>query len=50
MSSLTNMDDFRKKYRKMRIKFDEVMRESNENYMKEQKAIETGRRLARENE
>jgi hypothetical protein len=49
-SSVANMGVNRKKYRKMRIKFDEVMRDSNENYMKEQRAIETGRRLARENE
>ena len=33
----------------MRIKFDEVMRESNDNYMKELSAAEIGKRLALQN-
>jgi len=45
-----NMSAIRKKYRKMRIKFDEKMRQSNERYMEEQLAMETARRLAQENE
>ena len=40
----------RKKYRKMRIKFDEKMRQSNEWYIQEQMAIETARRIAQQNE
>jgi len=42
--------DSRKKYRKMRMKFDEVMRQSDELYVEEQLAIETAKRLAQENE
>ena len=40
----------RKKYRKMRFKFDEIMRQSNELCLLEQQAEETAKRLARENE
>jgi hypothetical protein len=45
-----NMLSIRKKYRKMRIKFDEIMRMSNQFYTDEQRAVETARRLAQENE
>lgn len=45
-----NMSDIRKKYRKMRIKFDEVMRQNNSLFMEEQLADETAKRLAQENE
>ncbi|KAF7861544.1 hypothetical protein EAF04_008106 [Stromatinia cepivora] len=41
---------FRKKYRKMRIKFDEAMRQSNSLFMEEQLADETAKRLARDND
>lgn len=41
---------FKKKYRKMRFKFEEVMSESNDLCMKEQNAAETAKRLAQENE
>jgi len=44
------MSSIRKKYRKMRIKFDEKMRQSNVWYMEEQAATETARRLAQQNE
>lgn len=44
------MSDNRKKYRKMRIKFDEAMRESNSLFMEEQVANETVMRLMQENE
>lgn len=40
----------RKKFRKMKIKFDHMMNESNELYMEEQRAIQTAKRLALENE
>jgi hypothetical protein len=46
----TNRTPFRKKYRKMRIKFDEKMRESNALVLAEKQAEETARRLAIENE
>ena len=45
-----NMPGIRKKYRKMRIKFDEKMRQSNELFVEEQLAVETAKRLAQENE
>jgi len=41
---------FKKKYRKMRIKFDEKMRQSNDWYVEEQRAIGTAKRLAQEND
>ncbi|KAI9647837.1 hypothetical protein NHQ30_004225 [Ciborinia camelliae] len=41
---------FRKKYRKMRIKFDEAMRQSNLLFMEEQLADETAKRLAQKND
>ncbi|RDW61004.1 hypothetical protein BP6252_12387 [Coleophoma cylindrospora] len=41
---------FKKKYRKMRAKFDETMRQSNEYYVDEQKASDTAKRLAQEND
>ncbi|ESZ96474.1 hypothetical protein SBOR_3096 [Sclerotinia borealis F-4128] len=41
---------FRKKYRKMRIKFDEAMRRSNSLFMEEQLAGETAKKLAQEND
>jgi hypothetical protein len=34
----------------MKIKFDEAMRQSNENYLLEQRGIETARRIAIQNE
>lgn len=40
----------RKKYRKMRLKFDQKMNQSNVWYKQEQEAAETARRLALENE
>jgi hypothetical protein len=44
------MESDRKKYRKMRMKFDDKMRESNAFFVDEQLAEETARRLAIENE
>jgi hypothetical protein len=44
------MPSIRKKYRKMRIKFEEKMRDSNVWFVEEQLAVETARRLAEENE
>jgi hypothetical protein len=41
---------WKKKYRKMRITFDQRMRESEELHMLEQKAMRTAKRLAIENE
>ncbi|PBP16459.1 hypothetical protein BUE80_DR012839 [Diplocarpon rosae] len=41
---------FKKKYRKMKVKFDEVMRESNDLYVEEQRANSTVKRLAQEND
>ena len=38
----------RKKYRKMRIKFDEAMRQSNDLYLEEQRAMKTSKRLTQE--
>lgn len=40
----------RKKFRKMKRRFDEAMRESNELYILEQKGIQKARQLAIENE
>lgn len=48
--SAANMSDNRKKYRKMRIKFDEAMRESNSLFLEEQVGNETVMRLMQENE
>ena len=45
-----NTMNSRKKFRKMKIKFDEAMRQSNENYLLEQKGIKKARQLAIENE
>lgn len=44
------MATIRKKYRKMRIKFDEVMTASNDLVKKEQMAFETVKRLKQQNE
>ncbi|CAL3967362.1 unnamed protein product [Diplocarpon coronariae] len=41
---------FKKKYRKMKVKFDEVMRESNDLYLQEQRATSTIKRLTQEND
>jgi hypothetical protein len=41
---------FKKKYRKMRLTFEEKMNSSNILYKNEQQAAETARRLALENE
>jgi hypothetical protein len=41
---------WKKKYRKMRVRFDEKMREGENLYKLEQKALETANRLAVENE
>ncbi|QSZ36754.1 hypothetical protein DSL72_006637 [Monilinia vaccinii-corymbosi] len=41
---------FKKKYRKMRIKFDEAMCQSNTLFMEEQLAEETAKRLVQEND
>ncbi|KAI9048578.1 hypothetical protein LZ554_007411 [Drepanopeziza brunnea f. sp. 'monogermtubi'] len=41
---------FKKKFRKMKIKFDHKMNESNELYLEEQRAIKTAKRLAQEND
>ena len=49
-TATANMLSIRKKYRKMRIKFDEKMRQSNIRVEEEQLAEETARRLAIENE
>lgn len=40
----------RKKYRKMRVRFDERMRESNTLFREEHKAIALARRLQEQNE
>jgi hypothetical protein len=45
-----NMAPIRKKYRKMRMKFDEKMRESNTFFVEEQLDEATANRLAIENE
>jgi hypothetical protein len=44
------MASIRKKYRKMRIKFEEKMSLSNQLFKEEQDSAETARRLALENE
>ncbi|RFU30971.1 hypothetical protein B7463_g5366, partial [Scytalidium lignicola] len=41
---------YKKKYRKMRIKFDEAMRQSNTLLQDEQRALDTARRLAQDND
>ncbi|KAH8820933.1 IEC3 subunit of the Ino80 complex, chromatin re-modelling-domain-containing protein [Xylogone sp. PMI_703] len=41
---------YKKKYRKMRIKFDEVMRQSNALLQDEQRALDTAKRLAQDND
>ncbi|KAG9244485.1 IEC3 subunit of the Ino80 complex, chromatin re-modelling-domain-containing protein [Calycina marina] len=41
---------FKKKYRKMRLKFDETMRQSNDLFTSEHAAKETARRLAQQND
>ncbi|KAG4429273.1 hypothetical protein IFR05_015240, partial [Cadophora sp. M221] len=41
---------FKKKFRKMKIKFDEAMHQSNELYLEEQRANKAAKRLAREND
>jgi IEC3 subunit of the Ino80 complex, chromatin re-modelling len=41
---------YRKKFRKMKLKFDHVMRESESLFKEERRANETVRRLAQENE
>ena len=41
---------YRKKFRKMKLKFDQKMSQSNILYKQEQEAVETARRLAIENE
>jgi len=46
----TNMPLTRKKYRKMRIKFDDAMTKSNEYFNQERKAAETAKRLKQYNE
>ena len=46
----TNNIDFRKKFRKMKFKFEQKMNQSNVWYKQEQEAAETARRLAAENE
>lgn len=48
--ALTNGSNHRKKYRKMRIKFEDVMGQSNILFKNEQSAAETARRIALENE
>jgi hypothetical protein len=45
-----NMSSIRKKYRKMKFKFDEAMKLSNELYTQEQNAENTAKRIAHENE
>ncbi|KAM3075040.1 hypothetical protein ACMFMG_007500 [Clarireedia jacksonii] len=44
------MSKIRKKYRKIRVKFDEIMRQSNALFVEEQKADQTAKRLAQEND
>ena len=46
----TSYKSWKKKYRKMRITFDERMRTSEELHQVEQKAMRTAKRLAIENE
>ena len=45
-----NMPRIRKKYRKMRVKFDAKMHESNTLCAKEQLGADTAKRIAQENE
>jgi len=49
-NNTANMSSNRKKYRKMRMKFDEKMRESNTFFVKEQLAEKTAARIAIQNE
>jgi hypothetical protein len=49
-SNSANMATIRKKYRKMRIKFDDVMTKSNDFFKQERKALETAKRLKQQNE
>jgi hypothetical protein len=48
--SSANLPPFRKKYRKMRIKFDDSMGKSNDYFNQEKKAMETAKRLKQQNE
>jgi len=48
--TIANTADYRKKYKKIKFKFDDVYRQSNELCIAEQNAQETAKRLARENE
>lgn len=41
---------FKKKYRKMRIKFDDAMSKSNDFFKQERHAVETAKRLKQQNE
>jgi len=44
------MSTIRKKYRKMRIKFDDAMSKSNDFFKQERHALETAKRLKQQNE
>ncbi len=46
----TDICYYRKKFRKLKVKFDEAMRQSNEYFVNEQRGIETAKRIALENE
>ena len=46
----TPMRSWRKKYRKLKLRFDKVMEESNALYMDEHKQIAIARRLQEQNE
>lgn len=48
--SKATFKSYKKKFRKMKMKFDEAMRQSNENYLLEQRGIETARRIAIQND
>jgi hypothetical protein len=48
--NVANMTGIRKKFRKMKVRFDFAMRQSNDIYILERKGIETARRIAIENE
>ena len=50
VSQETNNMGIRKKFRKMKFKFEQKMNQSNVWYKEEQEAAETARRLAVENE
>ncbi len=49
-SEYANIMGIRKKFRKMKLKFEQKMNQSNIWYKQEQEAAETARRLAMENE